>query len=225
MNTQEQQTQNIQSQEQKNRNPKYSKICTQILPQKSIVHKHQPRFECFFFFLMFLSGADLGLEQIQWRHFCLLKTNSIVSHHQPQHQNDIIHLLNHSSNDAILTTKRILATSSYRRPHQSSLGGSWSWEVELGVFGHGLMGRSKRVFCFIWSRVSGFWSLLSLAIGGMEQIKEQSKRQRVREQWVEKGIKLMMWCWWLRKFDVGLGNLGLWGWDWGLVQRIVIKKF
>ena len=27
MNTQEQQTQNIQSQEQKNRNPKYSKIC------------------------------------------------------------------------------------------------------------------------------------------------------------------------------------------------------
>ena len=30
--TQEQQTQNIQSHEQKNRNPKYSKICTQILP-------------------------------------------------------------------------------------------------------------------------------------------------------------------------------------------------
>ena len=38
MNTQEQQTHNIQSQEQKNRNPKYSKICTQILPQKSIIH-------------------------------------------------------------------------------------------------------------------------------------------------------------------------------------------
>ena len=38
MNTQEQQTQNIQSQEQKNRNPKDSKICSQILPQKSIIH-------------------------------------------------------------------------------------------------------------------------------------------------------------------------------------------
>ena len=52
MNTQEQQTQNIQSQEEKNRNPKYSKICTQILPQNSIVHKHQPRskwFSLFFF--------------------------------------------------------------------------------------------------------------------------------------------------------------------------------
>ena len=72
MNTQEQQTQNIQSQEQKNRNPKYSKICTQIIPQKSIVHKHQPKFEWFFFFLsffMFLSRADLGLEQIQWCRF------------------------------------------------------------------------------------------------------------------------------------------------------------
>ena len=53
MNTQEQQTQNIQSQEQKNRNPKYSKICTQILPQKSIVHKHQPKSECFFFPFLF----------------------------------------------------------------------------------------------------------------------------------------------------------------------------
>ena len=74
MNTQEQQTQNIQSQEQNNRNPKYSKICTQIIPQKSIVHKPQPRSEWvfFFFFLsffMFLSGANLGLEQIQWRRF------------------------------------------------------------------------------------------------------------------------------------------------------------
>ena len=112
MNTQEQQTQNIQSQEQKHRNLKYSKICTQILPQKSIVHKHQPRSECFFFFslsfFMFLLGADLGLEQIQWRHFCLLKTNSTISHHQPQHQNDIIHLLSHSSNEAIPTTKQLL---------------------------------------------------------------------------------------------------------------------
>ena len=74
INTQEQQTQNIQSQEQKNRNPKYSKICTQILPQKSIVHKHQPKSEWFFFFFflsffMFLSRADLGLEWIQWRRF------------------------------------------------------------------------------------------------------------------------------------------------------------
>ena len=111
MITQEQQTQNIQSQEQKNRNPKYSKICTQILPQKSIVHKHQPRSECFFFlsFFMFLSGADLRLVQIQWCRFCLLKTSSTVSHHQPQHQNDIIHLLGHSSNDAIPTTKRLLS--------------------------------------------------------------------------------------------------------------------
>ena len=78
MNTQEQQTQNIQSQEQKNRNPKYSKICTQILPQKSIVHKHQPKSEWFFFFLsffMFLSGADLGLEQI----WVWSKSNGIVS--------------------------------------------------------------------------------------------------------------------------------------------------
>ena len=39
MNTQEQQTQNIQSQEQKNKNPEYSKICTKILPQKSIIHR------------------------------------------------------------------------------------------------------------------------------------------------------------------------------------------
>ena len=80
MNTQEQQTQNIQSQEQKNRNPKYSKICTQIIPQKSIVHKHQPKSEWFFFSFPFLCsyqeqiwvwsrsngavsgfGADLGL--------------------------------------------------------------------------------------------------------------------------------------------------------------------
>ena len=53
MNTQEQQTQNIQSQEQKNRNPKYSKICTQILPQKSIVHNNQPISEWFFFSFLF----------------------------------------------------------------------------------------------------------------------------------------------------------------------------
>ena len=83
MNTQEQQNQNIQSQEQKNRNPKFCKICTQILPQKSIVHKHQPRSKWFFFFLsffMFLLGADLGLEQIQWRRFWVWsKSNGIVS--------------------------------------------------------------------------------------------------------------------------------------------------
>ena len=78
MNTQEQQTHNIQSQEQKNRNPKYSKICTQILPQKSIVHKHQPRSKWFFFFpfifyVLIKSKSEfeanpmasfLGLEQI-----------------------------------------------------------------------------------------------------------------------------------------------------------------